>query len=178
MISFTLVNICKIINKFKKLPSISLDTWFFLPCVCRRKHFTLPLTRFYFSVPLISNLSFCPVSLKPSSLPLPVEIFFYHGMFILLFNSHEWPRQNFSSPNQYNIKHTSDENKKKYPFDYQLIHYQIHRKILLQTVRRITHVILGVKGSIQWCRCHHCLQHYTHLFLIKCMLVKQVSQRW
>ena len=76
MISFTLVNICKIINKFKKLPSISLDTWFFLPCVCRRKHFTLPLTRFYFSVPLISNLSFCPVSLKPSSLPLPVEIFF------------------------------------------------------------------------------------------------------
>ena len=31
-----------------------------------------------------------------------------------LFNSYEWPRQNFSSQNQYNIKQTSDENKEKY----------------------------------------------------------------
>ena len=31
-----------------------------------------------------------------------------------LFKSYKWPRQNFSSQNQYNIKQTSDENKEKY----------------------------------------------------------------
>ena len=30
------------------------------------------------------------------------------------FNFHEWPRQNFSLQNQYNIYQTSDENKEKY----------------------------------------------------------------
>ena len=30
------------------------------------------------------------------------------------FNSHEWPRQNFSLQYQYNIDQTSDENKEKY----------------------------------------------------------------
>ena len=32
---------------------------------------------------------------------------------ISIFNSLEWPRQNFSSLHQYNIKQTSNENKKK-----------------------------------------------------------------
>ena len=33
------------------------------------------------------------------------------------FNPHEWPRQNFSSQYQYNIKQTGDENKEKYKFE-------------------------------------------------------------
>ena len=38
------------------------------------------------------------------------------------FNSHEWPRQNFSLQYQYNIKQASDENKEKYQSgDYELI---------------------------------------------------------
>ena len=42
-------------------------------------------------------------------------------------------RQNFSSPNQYNIKQTSDENKEKYPLgEYKLIHYQIHRPSIIK----------------------------------------------
>ena len=42
------------------------------------------------------------------------------------FNSHEWPRQNFSLQYQYNIKQTSDENKEKYQLgDFKLIQYQI-----------------------------------------------------
>ena len=42
------------------------------------------------------------------------------------FNSHEWPRQNFSQQYQYNIKKTSDENKERYQLgDYKLIQYQI-----------------------------------------------------
>ena len=42
------------------------------------------------------------------------------------FDSHEWPRQNFSLQNQYNIKQTSDNNKEKYQLgDYKLIQYQI-----------------------------------------------------
>ena len=32
------------------------------------------------------------------------------------FNSHEWPRQNFSLQYQYNVNQTSDENKEKYQF--------------------------------------------------------------
>ena len=32
------------------------------------------------------------------------------------FNSHEWPRQNFSLQDQYNINQISDENKEKYQF--------------------------------------------------------------
>ena len=39
--------------------------------------------------------------------------------YIFLFNSHEWPRQNFSLQYKYNIMQTSDENKYKYqPGDY------------------------------------------------------------
>ena len=39
-----------------------------------------------------------------------------------LFNSHEWPRENFSPQYPYNFKQTSDENKEKYQQrDYQLI---------------------------------------------------------
>ena len=30
------------------------------------------------------------------------------------FNSHEWPRQNFSSQYQYNTNQKSDENEEKY----------------------------------------------------------------
>ena len=42
------------------------------------------------------------------------------------FNSHEWPRQNFSLQYQCNVKNTSDENKEKYQVgDYMLIQYQI-----------------------------------------------------
>ena len=42
------------------------------------------------------------------------------------FNSHEWPRQNFSLQYQYNIKQTSVENKEKYQSqDYKLIQNQI-----------------------------------------------------
>ena len=37
-----------------------------------------------------------------------------NGLFIELFDSHEWPRQNFSSQSYYEIKQTSDENKEKY----------------------------------------------------------------
>ena len=32
------------------------------------------------------------------------------------FNSHEWPRQNFSLQYQYNINQISDENKEKHQF--------------------------------------------------------------
>ena len=37
------------------------------------------------------------------------------------FNSHEWPRQNFSLQYQYNIKQRSDENKEKYKLGDKLI---------------------------------------------------------
>ena len=33
------------------------------------------------------------------------------------FNSHEWPRQNFSLQYQYNNKQTGDENREKYKFE-------------------------------------------------------------
>ena len=66
------------------------------------------------------------------------------------FNSHEWPRQNFSLQYQYNIKQGSDENKEKYKLGDKLIQYQILQtnimRIVWQTVRRITDEILGVKG--------------------------------
>ena len=67
------------------------------------------------------------------------------------FNSHEWPRQNFSLQYQYNIKQTSDEIKEKYQLgDYKLIQNQILQTNIIrtvwQTVRRITNEILGVKG--------------------------------
>ena len=66
------------------------------------------------------------------------------------FNSHEWPRQNFSLQYQYHIKQTSDENKEKYQLkDYELIQYQILWTQITRTVweivRRITNDILGVK---------------------------------
>ena len=52
-----------------------------------------------------------------------------------------------------NIEQTSDENKEKYHLkDYQLIQYQILktniRRTVLQTVRRITNEIFGVKRLI------------------------------
>ena len=44
------------------------------------------------------------------------------------FNSHDWPRKNFSLQYQYNIKQTSDENREKYQLgDYKLIQYQISK---------------------------------------------------
>ena len=70
---------------------------------------------------------------RQGSQPLKVEekqiatLFFFLGGFsppidafsILLkpFNSHEWPRQNFSSQYQNTINHISDENKEKYQFE-------------------------------------------------------------
>ena len=56
VISFTLVNICKIINIKKivigkTLPSVSLDALVLLSCVCRRKHHILPVTRFFLGSP-------------------------------------------------------------------------------------------------------------------------------
>ena len=51
------------------------------------------------------------------------------------FNSHEWPRQNFSLQYQYNIKQTSDENKEKYKLrEYKLIQYQILQTNITRTV--------------------------------------------
>ena len=50
----------------------------------------------------------------------------------------------------HDIKQTSDENKEKSIWDYQLIHYQILQsdiiEIVWQTARRITNEILRVKG--------------------------------
>ena len=97
---------------------------------------------------------------KPKSINSPFSSWDFLLLNVYFPPSLPWvTRQNFSLPNQYNIKQTSDENKEKYPLgEYSLIHYQIHRpsiiKNLWQTVRRNTHVILGVKGSIQWCRSH------------------------
>ena len=59
--------------------------------------------------------------------------------------------QDRSLQHQGNIKQTSDENKEKYQLgDYKLIQYQILQtnitRTVWQTVRRITNVILGVKG--------------------------------
>ena len=70
---------------------------------------------------------------------------------LILINSHEWPKQNFSLQYQYNIKQTSGENIEKYQLgDYKLIQYQILQtnvmRTVWQTVRRITNEILGVKG--------------------------------
>ena len=67
------------------------------------------------------------------------------------FNSHKWPRQNFSLQYQYNIKQTSDENKENYQWgDYKLIQYQIPQtnitRIVWQTVKRITDDIFELKG--------------------------------
>ena len=55
---------------------------------------------------------------------------------------------------QYNSRQTSDENKEKYQLgDHKLIKCQILKinikRIVWQTVRRITSEILGVKGLIQ-----------------------------
>ena len=71
---------------------------------------------------------------------------------ILTFNSHEWPRNNFSRLQyQYNINQISYENKEKYQSgDYEIIQYQILQTNITRTVweivRRITNEILGVKG--------------------------------
>ena len=67
------------------------------------------------------------------------------------FKSHKWPRQNFSSQYQYNIKKISYENKERYQLgDYKLIQYQILQTNITRevrhTVRRVTNEILGVKG--------------------------------
>ena len=65
------------------------------------------------------------------------------------------PTQNFSSQYQYNIKHTSDENKEKYQLgDYELIQYPILQtnitRTAQQTVGRVTYEILEVKGLIPY----------------------------
>ena len=77
------------------------------------------------------------------------------------FNSHEWPRQNFSLQCQYNVKHASDENKEKYQLcDYQLILHQIlwtnYIRSVKQTVWRITYQILWVKGLTWFSQSWNC----------------------
>ena len=68
------------------------------------------------------------------------------------FTSHEWPRQNFSLPYQYNINQIGDENKEKYKTEDflpgpvpQTLRTSIIR-IVWQTVKRITYEILGIQG--------------------------------
>ena len=64
------------------------------------------------------------------------------------FNSHKWPRQNFSLQYQDNTKLTRYKNKEKYQLgDYFLIQYQILLLIILWLpLWRITSEILGMKG--------------------------------
>ena len=69
----------------------------------------------------------------------------------LPFNSHEWPRQNFSLQYKYNINQMSNENIEKYQFgENRLIQYQILRSNILRivslTVRRITNLTWELKG--------------------------------
>ena len=91
------------------------------------------------------------LSCRPKSFKSPFASWDFLLLYVYLTPSLPWvTRENVSSPNQYNIKQTSDDNREKYPLgEYKLIHYQIHRpsiiKNLWQTVRRNTHVILGVK---------------------------------
>ena len=67
----------------------------------------------------------------------------------LTFNSHQWPRQNFSIQ-QHTINQISDENKVKYQFGDKLIQYQIlWTNILIivwLTVRRIKNLIWQLNG--------------------------------
>ena len=97
------------------------------------------------------------------------------------FNSHKWPRQNFSLQYQYNIKQTSDENKEKYQLgDYKLIQYQILQtnitRTVWETVRRITNEILGVKGlKRQSCPRLHLVHFYNQyscsLYSLRILLI-------
>ena len=77
----------------------------------------------------VRALNLLPNPLDGTVLPLDIFVFSVFALaaynlfiaFILLkfpcdilpFNSHEWPRQNFSLQCEYNIKQTSDENKGK-----------------------------------------------------------------
>ena len=95
------------------------------------------------------------------------------------FKSHKWPRQNFSSQYQYNIKKISYENKERYQLgDYKLIQYQILQTNITRkvwhTVRRVTNEILGVKGSKK----KHEIYIYIYIFLtfisfFICMIFQQ-----
>ena len=69
------------------------------------------------------------------------------------FNSHGWPRQNFSLHYLYNINQISDENKEKDQFDDNyLIQYLIFwtniTTIVWLTVRRTTKLIWELKGQM------------------------------
>ena len=59
--------------------------------------------------------------------------------------------------------------------DNQLLHFKILRTYVIriewQNGRRITELILGVKGLIQLCHYHPCLQHYNHRFFVRSLLV-------
>ena len=83
------------------------------------------------------------------------------------FNSHELPRQNFSSKYPYNIKYTRGEKEEKYQLgDYQLIQCQVLRtkiiRIVWQTLERITDEILRAEGL-----CSRSLLSYQEGALIK-----------
>ena len=54
----------------------------------------------------------CSNPLNAHALELTKDVF--ADDFFEPFNSHEWPRQNFSLHYQYNINQISDENKEKY----------------------------------------------------------------
>ena len=79
------------------------------------------------------------------------------------------------SPYQINtISNRKMTRKKKVRYN-KLIHYQILRTYVIriewQNGRRITELILGVKGLIQLCHYHPCLQHYNHHFFVQSLLV-------
>ena len=75
------------------------------------------------------------------------------------------------SPYQINTISNRQMTRKKKVRYYKLIHYQILRtyiiKIVLKTGRRITELILGVKGLIQLCHCQYCFQHFTYLSFVQ-----------
>ena len=78
VISFTLVNICKIINikkncTWRKVAEHKLRSLCLVVLDVSTSHYHLP---HFFSVSPVSNPVFCPVSLSIKS-PLPVEIFYY-----------------------------------------------------------------------------------------------------
>ena len=71
------------------------------------------------------------------------------------FNSHEWPRQNFSLQDWYKIKEISKENRPKFQLgDYKSIQFPIlqrnTKRVAWQTVAWISNEILGVKGLWTW----------------------------
>ena len=71
------------------------------------------------------------------------------------FNSHEWPRQNFSLQDWYKIKETSKGNRPNFQLgDDKSIQFQLllgnTKRVAWQTVAWISNEILGVKGLWTW----------------------------